>query len=360
MKVKEQKGLSINSTASNEEDLITLMDIILILARQFKVIIITPTIFCTLAIIYVLLFLKPVYTSTSKIMSSSTGGGSMSQASGLAAQFGINIPESNSETKWVYPEIIKSRTLSRSMLKRKFDTIEFGRQKTLLDILTNDLKSSNNDLTTLEVLAVDKFLGMLDVNEDIKTSIVSLSVSASEPLFALEINKTLIEELDTHQRKYNKTKTGDTKRFIKERIIDTEKELIAAEENLKIFRDRNRRIENSPALQLEQQRFEREVAVLTSVFTTLKQQFETTKIEEVKETDYVVILDSPNLPIFSSSSKRDIVIACGFIGILLGVIFGFLIDYVNKSPKKEKEKLALARSIIINYFKKVLPKRYLY
>ena len=44
--------------------------------------------------------------------------------------------------------------------------------------------------------------------------------------------------------------------------------------------DRNRRIENSPSLQLEQQRLGREVTVLTGVFTTLKQQLETTKIEE--------------------------------------------------------------------------------
>lgn len=328
MKVKERNNQSLVSAASREEDVITLMDIVLILVRQIKVIIITPTIICTFAIIYVLLILKPVYTSTSKIMSSSTGG-TMSQASGLAAQFGINIPTSKSETKWVYPEIIKSRTLSRSTLKRKFDTMEFGSQKTLLDILTNDIKSSNNDLATLEVLAVDKFLSMLNVNEDIKTSIVSLSVTASDPLFAQKINETIIEELDTHQRKYNKTKTTDTKQFIKERIIDTEKELIAAEENLKTFRDRNRRIENSPALQLEQQRFEREVAVLIGVFTTLKQQFETTKIEEVKETDYVVILDSPNLPIFSSVSKREIVIISGLIGIIIGIIFGFF----RKKPK---------------------------
>ena len=144
MKVKEQKDRSLASTASKGEDVITPIDILLILARQIKVIIITPTIICTFAIIYVLLILKPVYTSTSKIMSSSTGG-SLSQATGLAAQFGINIPTSKSETKWVYPEIIKSRTLSRSMLKRKFDTKEFGLQKTLLDILTYDFKSSNND-----------------------------------------------------------------------------------------------------------------------------------------------------------------------------------------------------------------------
>ena len=54
--------------------------------------------------------------------------------------------------------------------------------------------------------------------------------------------------------------------------MDTEKELMAAEEDLKVFMDRNRRIENSPALQLKQQRLSREVTVLTGVFTTLKQQ----------------------------------------------------------------------------------------
>ena len=84
---------------------------------------------------------------------------------------------------------------------------------------------------------------------------------------------------------------NDTKQFIEERIIDVEKELIAAEEDLKVFMDRNRRIENSPALQLEQQRLGREVTVLTGVFTTLKQQLETTKIEEVKEIVFAIFSD---------------------------------------------------------------------
>ena len=74
-----------------EEDTISLTDIMLTLARQLKVIIITPTILCTLTIIYVLFFAKPVYTSTAKIMSSSSGGG-VSQAAGLAAQFGSDWP----------------------------------------------------------------------------------------------------------------------------------------------------------------------------------------------------------------------------------------------------------------------------
>jgi len=328
-----------------EEDTISLTDIMLTLARQIKVIIITPTILCSLTIIYVLFIAKPVYTSTSKIMSSSSSGG-VSQAAGLAAQFGIAMPTGQSESKWVYPEIIKSRTLARSMLKRKFDTNKFGPQKSLLQILTYGNKAPETSLDILEVMAVDGFLEMIDISEDIKTAILTLSINASEPKLAAEINRVLIDELDTHQRKYNKAKTSDTKQFIEERIIDIEKELMVSEENLKVFMDRNRRIENSPALQLEQQRFGREVAVLTGVFTTLKQQLETTKIEEVKESDYVIVLDSPEVPLKRSKpNKKLMVILAGILGLGLGTTLAFIREYAANSDKKEKDKMSEAKSL---------------
>ena len=86
--------------------------------------------------------------------------------------------------------------------------------------------------------------------------------------------------------------------------MTTEQELRNAEESLKNFLDRNRRIENSPSLQLQQQRLAREATVLTGVFTTLKQQLETTKIEEVKESDYAIIIDKPQFPLAPSKPKK--------------------------------------------------------
>jgi len=338
-----------------EEDTISLTDIMLTLSRHLKIIIITPTILCTLTIIYVLFIAKPIYTSTSKIMSSSSGAG-MSQAAGLAAQFGIAMPAGQSEPKWVYPEIIKSRTLARAVLKQKFDTNEFGPQKSLLQILTYGNEKPANGMDTLEIKAVDSFLGIIDISEDLKTSILTLSINASEPNLAAKINQALIEELDAHQRKYNKTKTSDTKQFIEERIIDTEKELMAAEEDLKVFMDRNRRIENSPALQLEQQRLGREVTVLTGVFTTLKQQLETTKIEEVKESDYVVILDAPEVPLQRSKpNKKSMVVIAGILGIGLGMVLAFVREFAANSEKEEKNKMAEAKSLIIKNLSELIP-----
>jgi uncharacterized protein involved in exopolysaccharide biosynthesis len=73
----------------SDEDTISLTDILLVLARQLKIIVITPAIICTITIIYALFFTSPFYESTAKIMSSSGGG--QAQIGGLVSQFGINL-----------------------------------------------------------------------------------------------------------------------------------------------------------------------------------------------------------------------------------------------------------------------------
>ena len=343
-----------NSHKFNEEEFF-FIDIILFLASYLKILIIVPIILCIFTFIYTLFFVKPIYTSTAKIMSTS-GGRNNSQALGIAAQFGINIPKNQSEQKWVYAEIVKSRTLAKVVLERKFDKKQYGKQKSLFQILKNINNLNNLDLESLKSLTVKNLLSMINISEDKKTSILTLSVNASEARFAAEINQALIEELDAHQRRYNKDKTSETKNFIEDRIKSIEKELVASEESLRVFRDRNRRIENSPALQLEEQRLRREVTVMIGVFTTLKQQLETTKIEEFKESDYVLIVDAPEVPLQKSNpSKRQSIILAGIFGIGFGILIAIIIDFVTKS--KDREKILKARDLVLKNLTELIPQK---
>ena len=338
---------------SFREETISVIEIILILVQQLKIILITPIILCTIAIYYVLFMTVPVYSSTAKIMSASGRSGA-SQASGIAAQFGINLSSGSSDKQWVYPEIIKSRTLARAMLKRKFDTKIYGPQKSLLQILTYGNESPSVGLDTLVKYGINGVIGMISISEN--GVFYDLSISAPEPVFARDFATALIEELDAHQREYNNAQIGDARQFIEERILQTEKELMAAEEALKVFMDRNRRIENSPALQLEQQRLGREVTVLTGVFTTLKQQLETTKIEEVKESDYVIILDAPEIPLQRTKpNKRLMVILSGTLGIGLGIVLAFITEYVANTEREEKDKMTEAKSLVLKNISDMIP-----
>ncbi len=321
-----------------EEDTISLSDILLVLAKQLKLLIITPLVLGFLTALYVLFISQPVYVSSAKIMSSG-GGSSTSQLQGLAAQFGVAVPGGGGENaQWVYPEIVKSRTLAKSVLKRKFDTNEYGPQKSLLQILTYGDEEPTVSIDTLEIHGANALIGMIEIES--QGSFYNLSVSTFEPQFAADLCAVLIEELDRHQREYKTEKVKETRLFIEGRIIDIQKELESAEENLKVFRDRNRQIGQSPALLLEQQRLSRETAVLTGVFTTLKQQLEMTKIEEVKESTLIQVLDPPIAPFHRDSPNRKLSVLLSLIlGFGFAVVVAFVKEYASNSDDDEKGKL---------------------
>jgi len=147
-----------------EEDTISLSDILLVLAKNLKLLIIIPLVFGVITAFNVLFMVGPSYISSAKIMSSG-GGSSPSQLQGLAAQFGVAVPGGSEGAQWVYPDIIKSRTLARALLIRKFDTNEYGPQKSLLQILTYGDEEPEVGPDTLMKMGIKSYLGMIDTNE---------------------------------------------------------------------------------------------------------------------------------------------------------------------------------------------------
>ena len=93
-----------------------------------------------ITIFYVFLIANPIYTSISKVLPISEDGSSSNGFSGMAAQFGINIPLSIGGTvPWdeIYPEIVKSSGLLSKIIAEKYKTKKYG-EKTLKEILINE------------------------------------------------------------------------------------------------------------------------------------------------------------------------------------------------------------------------------
>ena len=319
-----------------EEDTISFQEIIDILKKNWKTVIITPTVTCIISIIYVLFIAQPVYVATAKIIPF-MGGGSTSQLRGLAAQFGVTIPGGETETvspQRVYPEILQSRSLARVLLKRNFDTEEFGPDQPLLKILTYGEEEPEFGPDTLEKIAVKALSEMIDVSKDRQSSILILELSASEPQLAADIATALIEELDRHQQNFKISRVSEKRQFIEGRIAEVQVDLEKSEEELKQFRDRNRQILNSPALLLKQERLIREVEVEKWIFITLKQEYELVKIQQVEDATVVYVLDPPEAPLKRSKPKRKLtVILAGFLGIGGGVGIVFAREYWKNSTE---------------------------
>ena len=300
--------------------------------------------------------LSPIYISTATFMPSDSNK-DKSQMMGLASQFGFSLTNPESGSQWSYEEVIKSRTMAKSLLKHRFDTEKYGVQKELLQILTYGDKEPIFGIDTFIIQGISSVSDMIEITKT--PTLYELQISTFEPELAADVAAKVMEELERHQREYNDRRATKARKFIEERLMNTKIELELAEEGLKEFRKRNRSIIESPQLQLEQERLGRDVAVLIGVFTTLKQQLETAKINEVKESDYVIILDQPEAPLYPVKPKKKLmVILAGLLGIGLGIVIAFIKDFVCSGDEKEQKKMIEIKSLIKKNITFFLPDRF--
>ena len=123
---------------NHREKTISIMDILFSLLNNFYLIIRAALLSLIFGTMYYFLFTENIYISESKIMSSNTSSSTINQASGIAAQFGINIPKGQTDIKYIYPELVKSRKIAKTLLQDKFSTSKYGFDQTLYEILSKN------------------------------------------------------------------------------------------------------------------------------------------------------------------------------------------------------------------------------
>ena len=300
-----------------------------ILKKRIKLIIVITLLSISFAIVYLFFIAQPVYLTTAKLLPTGEDN-SLSNIQGLASQFGLALPfqsGSNLSFSDIYPEIVKSRQLTGIVLEKKFNTRKFGQNQLLKNILSRQYRLDKYDVDERFKRSSEILQDNIKVSKARLTSIVTLEVRGLEPEFAVDLANTIISESDKLQREFKTHQISDKRSFIEERIKDVKKDLESAQEDLKEFRERNRQVQYSPALLLEEERLTTEMDVKKEIFSTLKQQFELAKIEEVEEGATVQILDKPVAPYEKSSPKIFLSIFLSiFIGFGLSVVIAYLMD----------------------------------
>ena len=157
----------------------------------------------------------------------SSGGGELNtQAIGFASQLGLQLPLNSNDDNRLYKELITSKILLSRILDKKFTTQKYGKNKKLIDILLEEKEKTKSSKQEALLLLVKSIF----INEDLRSQIFTLQVNSFEPKLAYELNKLIVSELDLYQKDINKIKTKEARVFIEKRILDTKKELDAAEE----------------------------------------------------------------------------------------------------------------------------------
>tara|TARA_Y100001958_G_C21228853_1_gene554374 strand:- start:631 stop:2091 length:1461 start_codon:yes stop_codon:yes gene_type:complete len=333
---------------------VLLSDILLIMAEQIKVIFLFTFLAVFLGFTYEKYIKKPIYSSYSKVLlpsQASLENNRIGSLSGLASQFGVNIPNETAadlSSPLLYPEIIKSRIFAEKLLKKEFYLDRYQKRLKLIDILIEkdrDKISSDQHLTTKAFNILNR--DYIEFINDQNSPVSIIRVRAAEPLFARDLANEVLIQLESLNRYFKSQNVNEKINFINNRISSVSKDLRLSEIRLKNFNEQNRQI-SSPSLQLELDRLAREVEIQKEIYLTLKQQLELAKIEEVQKASVIQILDYPQISTEASNKNVLVVLLLSiFLGLGFGIAFAFIRSYAYNKDINERKKIRRIKRFVI-------------
>jgi uncharacterized protein involved in exopolysaccharide biosynthesis len=268
------------------------------------------------------LYFPRTYTARSTFMPQTRK--QSSSLSGIAAQFGLAMPTTEaSQSPAFYADLVQSRGLLGSVVDTPFEyETEDGAK--VKGTLTDFYKSKGKTPALRRDAAIRRLGDDVDASTVQKTGVVDLSVTVTQPALAVQINQRLLELLNEFNLKSRQSQAGEERRFTERRLGEVRQDLRAAEDRLQQFLQRNRDIRNSPELTFQADRLQREVTMQQDVYTTLAQAYEQAKIEEVRDTPVITVVQQAEFPV--RPDRRGLVIK-SILGLMAGLLVGTAIAF---------------------------------
>jgi uncharacterized protein involved in exopolysaccharide biosynthesis len=316
-----------------------------IIKKNITILSLVPVILTILVVIKLKFFTELKYQSSSKVLPLSTSSNNSTLAN-LASNYGFRIggqtKNTNLASSEMIPAIIKSRYLRTQLLKTVFHTSTKKDSLKLLSILLGEeieLDKNNNPKEKEQILNLG--LTMLDESMYLKqekgSPLLAISFVSNEPQLAKDMLDKLLVVLQKVMKEFKLERILEKRKFIKDRMIQIKQDLAKIEEDLKEFREQNRRISDSPFLMLQQERFIRDLQVQNELYITMKAEHELARIEEVEVGSFIQILDSPSFPIRPINlSIKLVTIVILFTSFVIILFLLFAYDFYKSTYHTKK------------------------
>ncbi len=311
------------SAAAGEVDDFTILEFAGVLLEQWRLIVGLPVLAAVLAAVISLLLPTKYTAVTTFVPETDQPEVSLpSGVSGLASRFGIALPGGGATSPRFYAHLLESRTIRDQLLLHRF-AMQGGvtaDSASLLDILEID---GDRQRTRLEA-GREKLGGMIGTSTDIETNVLRVAVETGDPVLSADVANVLVGLLNRFNLETRQTTGGERRRFSEERLEDADRELEAAENQLKTFLEKNRQFRGSPDLTFQHERLQRQVRIKEEVVTVLRTQYEEARMQEVNDTPLITVIDRAVPPDEKSSPKRrQMVLLAFFLAAIVAVFVAF-------------------------------------
>lgn len=231
----------------------------------------------------------------------------------LAGDLGVVLPGgSPTDAPEFYVALLDSRQIMEGVLTTRYQMKQDS--TALLDILEIDGDTPAERLEKGRL----KLATMYSASSDRTTKVVTITVTAPDPSLAAQIADRFVKLVDQFNKDSRESQASETRRFVEGRLAETDKALRAAEDALEAFHTRNRRFD-TPELQTQEARLQRQVQIQQTLYIGLRQQYETARIQEVNDTPVLSVIEAPSPPVRPSFPRR---IRLTALALVLGGLIG--------------------------------------
>lgn len=274
------------------------------------------------------------YTASASFIPQESGA-TQSSLSQLASQFGLSVARPSAGSPQFYADLLQTRDLLSDVASTRYSlTGDRAFTGDLIDYLK--IRTRNREMSV--ALAVSALREMISVQTDRVTGVISFEVNTRDAGLSLQIADRLLALLNDYNLRRRQTQARAEREFVEQRLAQAKDSLAAAEQVLSGFLSRNRRVGDSPQLMAEQQRLERQVALQQQIFLSLAQSYEAAKIEEVRNTPVITVVDRPEgfVEPRARGTVRKVILAL-FSGLVLAIAAAFFLDYLARQRRYGSE-----------------------
>lgn len=295
--------------------------------------------------VVVTLLMPRDYTSTASFTPSS-GGGQLSQLAGVVAQFGVNVPEAETnQSPAFYAQLIQSDDILKSAVESEYRIPASESTDTVAQDLVSIFELQTGERATDIAEAVVKLRDRLSVRVDPSTGVVSVGVTTHLASLSKDLGKRLLDLLNDFNLDTRQTQAAAERRFLEGRVIAARADLRTVEDSLQAFLEHNRSYESSPRLTFDYDRLQRRVSLQQQVVTTLVQSLEQAKIDEVRNTPVITVVEPPEEP--ARPDRRYLLlkaVLAVILGLLVAVCWTFGLEWMRRARSEDSREYRDLRS----------------
>jgi uncharacterized protein involved in exopolysaccharide biosynthesis len=371
--------------AEGRSDEISLLDILLILARHKKLIVRTILVCALVGLTYSLLAPEE-YGSEAKMVREAEGKGPELSGGGLGGLAGVAAGSAISGLLGgggsglgveAFPDVLKGRAVRLAVVRDTFRFPDADRPMTFVQyanrppgvlgkILNYTIKlpwTLKEDLSSLagrrplpagttdagvpmipseeEDKALKEILEMVSTSVAEETGLMTVTVRAGSPRLAAALTESFLDHFTARVREIRTKKVRDRLRFVEGRYEEAEQELAAAEDRLAQFLEQNQN-PTTATLEFRRDRLRRQVNFKEQLYSQLQSQVTQTRLDLRRQQPVITIVEPPVPPIERDAPKRTLILVVSVVlGMGLGVIVAFLSEFLfsGNEDSREREKL---------------------